>query len=258
MVVELRRGQLRRPHRSAHRGRPLLVPHRHRRHRLRGVRARRLLRPRRSDGVADRPPHAQPVPASAQRHERAHHRAARRRSQLRFVHLRVADRRRCVAVVDRDRAPARCDATATRSGLPSSRSCSTRWNRSCSPNDERRRATHPEGPGDARRARAVGVRPLRRAGLRRGLRARPGAPDPGHERRDLRPLPQQGRPPRRGHRRSHRPGPVPAEPGWRNAPRRAGAAVEVVSVARRACGHCWWRRPRRRGPTPRLDASSIG
>ena len=45
----------------------------------------------------------QPVPAAAQRHERAHRRAARRRSELRVVHLRLADRRWCVAVVDRDR-----------------------------------------------------------------------------------------------------------------------------------------------------------
>ncbi len=84
---------------------------------------------------------------------------------------------------------------------------------------------------NARRAGAFGVRPLHRAGLRRGLGARPGAPDAGDERRDVRAFPQQGRPPRGRHCRPRRPGPVSTEPGWRNAPRRAGAAVEVVSLA---------------------------
>ena len=95
-----------------------------------------------------------------------------------------------------------------------------------------------------------------RAGLRRGVGARPRSPYAGHERRALRSLPQQGRPPRRRHRRPHRPGPRPPRHGRDRCARTcSGSGSRIDRVP--ACGRCWSRRgrrpyrPRGEAPAPR-------
>ena len=61
--------------RTAHRGRALHVPDRHRHHRLRRVRPFRPAWAGRGHGLADRPPHQQSVSAPAQRSQRPRRRA---------------------------------------------------------------------------------------------------------------------------------------------------------------------------------------